>query len=174
MENKCPALQYQGGGEGGTHTSSCQKESQGDLASQTTLFPKVPPKSVPFQRCFKSGRNSLQWRDFQGKWCHQEEFCREVEALGEHAEETASFLQRPYVKSWQAQKGVREKLDIAPRGGGVRPQFYSWAKFQECMGFYCTLRTKLCCFQGGWICQHFLVHLWRLTSMALRKTKGRY
>lgn len=161
MENKCPALQYQGGGEGGTHTSSCQRrELRGPSLTDYTLS-QGPSKECALPNV------SQKWRDFQGKWCHREEFCREVEVLGEDAEETASFLQRSYVKRVGKPRTVLERSWTLLLMEVVGPQFYSRAKFQECLGFYCTLRTKLCCFQDGWICHHFLEHLWLLTSMAL-------
>lgn len=175
LENKCPALLYQGGGEGGTHTSSCQRrESRGPSLTDYTLS-QDPPKECALPKVSQKWKELPPVERFSGEVVSPRGILQRSWSIGgTHGRNSILSAKTLREKSWQAQKGVKEKLDIAPRGGGVRPQFYSWAKFQECMGFYCTLRTKLCCFQGGWICQHFLVHLWLLTSMALQKTKGRY
>lgn len=120
LENKCPALQYQGGGEGGTHTSGCQRrELRGPSLTDYTLS-QGPSKECALPNVSQKWKELPPVERFSGEVVLPRGILQRSRSIGgtrrRNSIRSAKILRE---KSWQAQNGVREKLDIAPCGGGV-------------------------------------------------------
>lgn len=120
LENKCLALQYQGSGEGGTHTSSCQRrELRGPSFTDYTLS-QGPSKECALPKVSQKWKELPPVERFSGEVVSLRGILQRRRSIGGTCRRNSILSAKTlHEKSWQAQNGVREKLNIAPRGGGV-------------------------------------------------------